>query len=242
MNRVRSLIAVLILALAAGAVAQADALPEGPGRDLVLATCQTCHGLDFIVGSTFSRSRWEGLVHQMISFGLVVTDDEFEEIVDYLASYLGTEPPLEQGEAGDGADASEDDLDGEALYLTNCSSCHQAQGQGVRGAFPPLAGHVPALYRAEEGRDYLAHVVLYGLRGPITVEGAQYHGAMPPWPHLSDAAIAAILNHTLTAWGNDELLDEDFEPYRAEEVAAERDLDLGPGEVQGRRPEVGEGE
>lgn len=238
MKLVYGVATVLALMLAGGVLAQASALPDGPGRDLVIANCQTCHGLDFIVGSTFSRSRWESLVHQMISFGLVVTEDEHEKILDYLATYLGTEPPPELEEADEDEEVTEDDLDGGDLYLANCASCHQAEGQGVRGAFPPLAGHAPNLYQADGGREYLTHVVLYGLRGPTMVEGVEYNGLMPSWPHLSDAAIAAILNHVLTGWGNEELLLEDFEPYAAEAIAEERDLDLDPSGVLEQRPEV----
>ena len=29
---------------------------------------------------------------------------------------------------------------GEALYLQHCAACHQPNGQGLAGAFPPLAG------------------------------------------------------------------------------------------------------
>ncbi|GAA5511673.1 cytochrome c-552 [Deinococcus carri] len=92
--------------------------------------------------------------------------------------------------------------DGKALYTSNCAGCHQATGQGVPGAFPPLAGHVGALLAAPGGRAYLEHVVLYGLQGKISVKGQTYNGVMPAFGRLKDAELAALLNYVSTSWGN----------------------------------------
>ena len=126
---------------------------------------------------------------------------------------------------------------GAQTYAANCAACHQAEGQGLAGAFPPLAGHTPELYNAEGGRVYLILLVLYGLQGEIEVLGTPYNGAMPAWAQLSDEQVAAALNHALTAWGNAEAL-EDFTPILPDEVAAERDLGLSPAEVRETRPEL----
>ena len=120
---------------------------------------------------------------------------------------------------------------GAETYAANCAACHQAEGQGIPAAFPPLAGHAPLLVAAEGGREYLIKVLLYGLQGEITVLEATYNGVMPPWPQLSDEQVAAVINHTLHAWGNDALLPEGFEPVSAEEVAAQRELGLSPAQV-----------
>lgn len=130
---------------------------------------------------------------------------------------LGALAPAQDG----GTDAAL----GESTYAT-CAGCHQATGEGVPGAFPPLKEHAVRLAAAEGGRDYLTRVMLYGLQGPIEVAGAQYNGVMPAWATFDDAQIAAVLNHVLTAWGNDALLPEGWEPYAAEEVAAARDAGL----------------
>lgn len=88
--------------------------------------------------------------------------------------------------------------DGQALYGQYCASCHQANGQGLAGAFPPLAGS-----RVVTGdAAYLARVVLFGLQGPITVRGQNYDGNMPAFGSLSDAQVAAILTYVRSAWGN----------------------------------------
>ena len=129
--------------------------------------------------------------------------------------------------------------DGEAVYVAQCAACHQADGQGVAGAFPPLAGHVPDIYDLEGGRAWLIHVVLYGLAGEIEADGVTYDGVMPALPQLSDAEIAAVLNHIVTAWDNEELLDEPFVDYEPEEVAEERDLGLTAADVLEERRDLG---
>lgn len=119
---------------------------------------------------------------------------------------------------------------GEKTY-SNCVACHQPNGQGIPSAFPPQAGHAPEIYNAEGGRTYMIHVVLYGLQGEIKVEGQTYNGIMTPWGALlNDEQIAAVLNHVLTSWGNDALL-EDFTPITPEEVAAERENTMTAQEV-----------
>jgi mono/diheme cytochrome c family protein len=127
---------------------------------------------------------------------------------------------------------------GGRVYAANCLACHQANGQGIPGAFPPLAGHAPELYHAPGGREYLIKSVLYGLMGPITVAGVSYNGVMPAFPQLSDADIAAVLNYTLTEWGNDALL-VDFSPLMPEEVAAERGRNLTMQQVHELRQALG---
>lgn len=140
----------------------------------------------------------------------------------------------DEGEEAEPAAAGAIDFDreqGEAVYAANCVSCHQGEGQGLPGVFPPLAGHIPDLVNAG-GRDYVIDVVLYGLQGPIEVDGQTYNGVMPAWQQLSDDDIAAVVNHMATAWGNEEQLDE-FAVVTEEDVAQHRDQD--PGDLLERR-------
>ena len=60
--------------------------------------------------------------------------------------------------------------DGAKIYA-QCAGCHQQNGQGIPGAFPPLAGHVAEILAKEGGREYLILVLLYGLQGQIEVKG-----------------------------------------------------------------------
>jgi mono/diheme cytochrome c family protein len=109
------------------------------------------------------------------------------------------------------------------LYEKTCAVCHQVNGRGMAGAFPPHVGHVPQLVELNGGRTYLVRVVLFGLRGPIDVNGQHFDSAMPAWAKaLSDEQIASILNYELTSWGNDRLLPVGFTPITAAEVAAQR--------------------
>jgi mono/diheme cytochrome c family protein len=97
--------------------------------------------------------------------------------------------------------------------FNNCASCHQPDGTGVPGNYPPLAGS-----RWATGRPDLAvGIVLHGLEGEITVEGATYNQVMPAWSHLSDEQIAAVLTYVRASWGND------APPVQPAMVAAVRD-------------------
>ncbi len=148
---------------------------------------------------------------------------------------LEVETPPE--EPVDDALVFEFDLELGATTYASCSGCHQASGQGIPGVFPPLANHAPDLHNADGGRSYYIDVMLYGLQGPITVDGTSYDGVMPAFAHLDDEAIAAVINYTFVEWGNDAHL-EDFTPVRAEEVADERGKGLSPTDVHQLRQQL----
>ena len=137
------------------------------------------------------------------------------------------------------ASAQGDAADGASIYSSTCVACHQADGSGVPGAFPPLAGHVGELYTAEGGPRYIASVVLFGLQGPIVVNGETYNGVMPSFFNFSDSEIAAVINHVMTAFGDADAL-EDFQPMTEADVTAARRGGLSPELVHQRRPDLGE--
>jgi nitrite reductase (NO-forming)/hydroxylamine reductase len=87
----------------------------------------------------------------------------------------------------------------EAAYQANCAACHQANGQGLRGAFPPLAGNERVV--ADPMR--IISVVLNGIDGELEVDGVTYMGVMPPMGHMTDEDIAGAVNHILSSWGNE---------------------------------------
>jgi nitrite reductase (NO-forming) len=87
---------------------------------------------------------------------------------------------------------------GQALFAGTCSVCHQANGAGMAGVFPPLAKS-----------DFLAAdikrgigVVLHGLSGKVTVNGQEYNSVMPPMNQLNDDEVANILTYVSSSWGN----------------------------------------
>jgi mono/diheme cytochrome c family protein len=140
--------------------------------------------------------------------------------------------PLAWPQPGASAAAGE----GARVYDANCAACHQPGGSGIPGAFPPLARHVPALLRQADGRDYLIKVLLFGLTGRIEVDHAAFDGTMPSWSALSDADIAAALNHVSSAWGNDAMRPSDFRAFAANEVKAVRLQPLAATAVFAKRP------
>ncbi len=102
---------------------------------------------------------------------------------------------------------------GAQVFGNYCSPCHQLTGQGLPGVFPPLAGSATV-----KARDPSEHVrtVLQGLHGK-TIAGVAYSAVMPPFgPQLTDAEVAAVVNHERSSWGNDAPL------VRPEDVTAAR--------------------
>ncbi len=89
--------------------------------------------------------------------------------------------------------------DGETLYLTRCNSCHQADGEGITGVFPPL--NEVDWVTGDKGR--LIRIILDGVMGEMQVGNTVYSGAMPPWKtFLNDQETAALLSYIRTAWDN----------------------------------------
>jgi mono/diheme cytochrome c family protein len=97
------------------------------------------------------------------------------------------------------SDAPGSSSDGGALYLTHCASCHQADGRGMPGVFPPLAGN--RAVAGDPGRVIAA--VAFGSRGRTSGEGTTYAGVMPGWAADLDAdQIAAIVTYVRSTWHN----------------------------------------
>jgi mono/diheme cytochrome c family protein len=104
--------------------------------------------------------------------------------------------------------------DGEQIYNTRCVSCHQMNGQGVPGTFPPLTD--TDWVNGDKGR--LIRLLLSGLSGSIEVKGQTYSGVMPPWGGaLDDEEMAAITTYIRSNFGND------ASPVTAEDVAKVRE-------------------
>lgn len=87
---------------------------------------------------------------------------------------------------------------GEAGYLTYCSTCHQADGQGMKGAFPPLAESDYLV--ADKDRAVLS--ILEGVSGPIVVNGESFNAVMPHFNYLQNSTVTDIVNYVLNSWGN----------------------------------------
>ena len=100
-----------------------------------------------------------------------------------------------------------------------CAACHLADGTGVPGAFPPLAGRLGGVAGHDAGREYLVMVVKAGLMGALEVDGVRYQGVMPAQAAaLDDAAVAALLNYTMTEF-NTNNLPAGWKSFTSDEVA-----------------------
>lgn len=98
---------------------------------------------------------------------------------------------------------------GKTVYANNCAACHQPDGKGITGAFPPLANS--DYFNADHKRAI--SVVKNGLTGKITVNRQQFNAVMPSLG-LSDADIANVLTYVSNNWGNKK------RKYTKEEAAA----------------------
>ena len=87
--------------------------------------------------------------------------------------------------------------DGKVIYTKTCVACHQAQGQGLEGAFPPLAKS--DFLNADV--DRAIDIVLHGKQGEVTVNGKKYNSVMTPQP-LSVQEVADVLTYVYNTWDN----------------------------------------
>ncbi|NJD31638.1 MAG: c-type cytochrome, partial [Gammaproteobacteria bacterium] len=99
--------------------------------------------------------------------------------------------------AGAGALATQV-ADGKKVFESICQACHQADGKGLPGAFPPLAGSDYLL----GDKDRAVGVVVNGLTGEVVVNGNKYNSVMPAMIQLSDKEIADALTYAMNSWGN----------------------------------------
>ncbi len=86
---------------------------------------------------------------------------------------------------------------GKKIYMQACFACHQANGEGVANAFPPLAKS--DYINSDENKAIDA--LLHGLSGEITVNGKKYNSIMPS-QQLSDEEVSSVLTYVYNSWGN----------------------------------------
>ena len=142
-----SLLICCALGCAAGQQPGAQ-LPQAPGREVLQRVCSACHPAQIVLGRGMTREQWGGIVSNMISRGAKGSDEDFEEIVDYLAKNL---PPTKDvgaavakaktpraksliDEAGPNDKQVVDEdaaARGKTMYDAQCASCHGAQARGT---------------------------------------------------------------------------------------------------------------
>jgi mono/diheme cytochrome c family protein len=125
------------------------------------------------------------VVHNSLSY---LTDADLRAMATYLKSI-----PANSSLAGKGP-AEPVPAQAAVLYVDHCSGCHQAQGRGIAGVFPPLAGNGVVL--APDAANILK----------VVLGGVPARGGYIPMPgfagQLSDAQIADIANYVRSHWGN----------------------------------------
>lgn len=126
---------------------------------------------------------------------------------------------------------------GEKIYRNQCAQCHQPDGNGLAGVYPPLVGSDWVTGHPE----VLARILINGLNGPIEVKGNTYNGNMPAFGpgglNLKPRDLAGVMTYIRQEWGNDsadmtvEMVDTYLESYASRSTpwqAAELREDLGP--------------
>jgi mono/diheme cytochrome c family protein len=217
------------LAATAPGVAAADRfnLPAGQGRELVYGHCQTCHDLQSVEDSAgIRKGAWNAVLDNMYDFGLRISDDQRTRILDYLGTYLGPNPPESAKTA-----IIVENTDGMAVFNDTCVACHQEDGTGKAGEFPPLAGNQDLFLSS----DFPAYVVLFGIEGVIEVNGKSFDNVMPPFDFLDDEQIAAVLAYVRSNWGNDKKRTDDVQDTDSAEISKLRAREMSSEDVAALR-------
>lgn len=180
-------------------------------RAVVKSSIMPAYPWLFEIKQTVGKDEVEVVVPDEFSKGIkgkVVATKEAIQLVNYLQSLKQT--PLPDGKlpmeflykkkevpvvAGGSAVASLPD--GGALYTQNCAACHQANGEGLKGAFPPIKGSPIVL---GDDLDLFVTIIMkgYDARAEFAVMNA-----VGTDNNLTAEEVTAIINHERSSWGND---------------------------------------
>lgn len=89
-------------------------------------------------------------------------------------------------------------VQGEALYLNQCSNCHQIDGSGLKRLIPPLAANNHLI----ENQDKFACILKFGMTGKLIVNDIVFDQNMPANRKLTNLQIAEILTYVGNSWEN----------------------------------------
>ena len=136
--------------------------------------------------------------------------------------------------------AAQDPAAGATIFAERCAVCHQENGQGVAGVYPPINETLGHFLATASGRRYLSDVIAFGLAGAISVGGQPYVGQMKLAPPLSDQEIADVLTYVLTTF-NAASLPASAGSFSADEIASARATPKAPTDVaRGRQAVIAE--
>lgn len=83
------LISVLLAAIAAASDDKPQ-LPEAPGKAVTMKLCAGCHGAEIVLGHPHSEEGWSAIIIDMVQRGAQGTDEEFDQVVQYLAKNINS--------------------------------------------------------------------------------------------------------------------------------------------------------
>ena len=106
---------------------------------------------------------------------------------------------------------------GEKVFAVRCASCHQANGLGIAGQYPPLDGS--NWVTSDPG--IISNIILKGLKGEIVVKGETYGTSAAvnmAAVAISDREIANVVTYVRQAWGNnaEEIFEDEVASIRSE--------------------------
>lgn len=93
-------------------------------------------------------------------------------------------------------------IDGQALYKLHCANCHQDNGQGLAGLYPPIAGSD----FLKDNKNLILCSMRYGLKDTIIVNGKTYRQPMPANIQLQALDVAEIATYIYNEWGNEKVI------------------------------------
>lgn len=113
-------------------------------------------------------------------------------------------------------------LAGQEIYFRegHCVTCHRPNGKGLDPAFPPIENSP----WVTEDTERLIKLTLYGLMGPLEIDGKKYDGLVPMTPFggmLKDEEIASVLTFVRNSFGNK------ADPIAPDQVKKVRDANPG---------------
>lgn len=90
-------------------------------------------------------------------------------------------------------------IQGEKLYNSHCSNCHQKNGKGLGRVYPPIDSSDYMMQNVEE----VICLIKHGKEGELLVNGKLYNQRMPGVPSLTPLEIAEISTYIYNTWSND---------------------------------------
>ena len=137
--------------------------------------------------------------------GVVVAKKEALQLIAYLQSLKQAPLPenakpllflYEKEKKVAGGMADDNAIDGKSLYAMQCQNCHQENGEGLKGAFPPLKGS-PIVNG--ENLELYVDIIMNGYDARPEYSAMAAIGTNLEW---TEKEVAAIINYERTAWGN----------------------------------------